>query len=44
MEIAFYSIYPACHADDSRIKQGSNLTVANKRVAKPSKAESLDIK
>ena len=38
------NIYPACHTDDNEIKQGSNLTVADQCVAKPSKAESLGIK
>ena len=34
----------ACQTDGNRITPGSNLTFADKRVAEPSKAESLDIK
>ena len=40
MVIAFPKIYPACQTDDNKIK----LTVADKRVAEPFKAESLCIK
>ena len=44
MVIPVPKIYPACHTDDNRNKQGSNLTVADKRVAQLSKAEYWDIK
>ena len=44
MFLSVPKIYPACHADDNVITQGSNLTIADKRVAKHSKAEYLDIK
>ena len=44
MVISVPKIYPACHTDDNRNKQGSNLTVADKRVAELSKAEYWDIK
>ena len=39
MVIFVPKIYPACHTDDNGIKQGSNLTSADKRVAEHSKAE-----
>ena len=44
MVISVPTIYPACHTDDNTNKQGSNLTVADKRVAELSKAEYWDIK
>ena len=44
MVISVSKIYPACHTDDNSIIQGSNLTVADKRVAALSRAEYLDIK
>ena len=44
MEISVSKIYPACHTNDNRIIQGSNLTVADKRVAKLSRDEYLDLK
>ena len=39
MVISVPKIYPAYHTDDNGIKQGSNLTSADKRVAEHSKAE-----
>ena len=44
MVISFAKIYPACHTDDNRIKQGSNLTLADKHVAEHFKAGYWDIK
>ena len=44
MAKAFSKIYPACQTDENRIKPGSNLNNADKRVAEPSRAEFLDIK
>ena len=44
MVIFVSKIYPACHTDDNSIIQGSNLTVADKRVAELSRAVYLDIK
>ena len=44
MVIYVPKIYPACHMDVNRIEQGSNLTVADNRVAELSKAEYWDIK
>ena len=44
MLISVPKIYPARHTDDNRNKQGSNLTVADKRVAELFKAEYWDIK
>ena len=35
MAIAFHKIFTACHTDENRIKQGSNLNIADKGVAKP---------
>ena len=44
MVIVFPNLYPACHTDDNGITPGSNLTLADKPVAEPTKAESLGIK
>ena len=44
MVIDFAKLYPACQTDANGITPGSNLTFADKRVAEPSKAESLGIK
>ena len=44
MVISVPKIYPACDTDDNRNTQGSNLTVADKRVAELSKADYWDIK
>ena len=44
MVVSFPKIYTACQTDDNGIKPGSNFTVADKRLAEPSKAESLGIK
>ena len=38
MVIVCPNIYPACQTDDNGIKPGSNLTIADKRVAEPSEA------
>ena len=39
MAIAFHKIHTACHTDENGIKSGSNLNIADKRVAKPSGAD-----
>ena len=39
-----HKVFTACHTDENRIKQGSNLNIADKRVAKPSRAELLGMK
>ena len=39
MVVAFSKSYPACQTDENGIKPGNNLTNADKRVAKPSRAE-----
>ena len=44
MAIVFPKLYPACQTDDNGITPGSILTLADKRVAEPTKAESLGIK
>ena len=44
MVVVFSKSYPACQTDENRIKPGSNLTNAEKRVAKLSRAELLGIK
>ena len=44
MVVTFPKIYPACQTDDNGFKPVSNLTVADKRVAEASIAESLGIK
>ena len=44
MVIVFPKLYPTCQTDDNGITPGSNLTLADKRVAEPTKAESLHIK
>ena len=36
--------YTACHTDENGIKPGSNLNIADKRVANPSRAELLGMK
>ena len=45
MLVTIPKLYQAsCQTDENRIKSGSNLTVADTRVAEPSKAEGLGIK
>ena len=44
MAIASSKIYPACQMDENRIKPGSNLNNADKRVAEPCRTEFLGIK
>ena len=44
MVVTFPKIYPACQTDDNGIKPVSNLTVADKRVAEASIAETLGLK
>ena len=44
MVVAFSKIYPACQADENRIRPGSNLNNADKRVGEPSRAEFCGIK
>ena len=44
MAIAFSKLYPACQTDENRIKPGSHLNNADKRVAEPSRAEFLGMK
>ena len=44
MVIVFPKNYPACQADDNGITPGSDLTLADERVAEPSKDESVGIK
>ena len=43
MAIFVSKIYPVCHTDDNGIKQGSNLTSADKRFAAHSEAEKYGI-
>ena len=42
--IASSKIYPACQMDENRIKPGSDLNNADKRVAEPCRTEVLDIR
>ena len=44
MVISVPKFNPACHTDYNRIKQGRNLTVADKHVAEHAKAEYREIK
>ena len=39
MVLVFSKIHQACQKDENGIKPGSNLNNADKRVAKPSRAE-----
>ena len=41
LEIAFSKLHPVCQTDENRLKPGSYLNNADKRVAKPSRAEFL---